>query len=72
LFDIKSFGTLDLSPVSAVSVSGLQNLSDLIEPIVRTTINCFESVSHAPKSILAPLASVFKENKSAITITIVQ
>ena len=74
MLDISSFGTLELFPVSTVSVSSLKDFSDLIEPVIHSTVNGFEAVSHAPKGILAPFAFVIGSEKTvfATTITVVK
>jgi hypothetical protein len=70
LLDISSFGTLELFPVSTVSISGLKDFSDLIDPFVHSTVNGFEAVSHAPKGILTPLTFVIGSKKTVFVTTI--
>ena len=72
LTGILSFGTGDLSPVSWLGFSCLENFFNLSIPIGIGTVGNLDSVGLAPESIITPITSITTSSSiptpSAITI----
>jgi hypothetical protein len=56
VFHVKAFRAFVLFPVPALNVAGLEDFCDLTWPVINGAENGFKPISHAPKSVLAPIA----------------
>ncbi len=53
---IKAFGTFVFFPVPAFNIAGLEDFCDLTWPVIDGAENGLKPISHAPKSVFAPIA----------------